>query len=212
MRSTKAFLNSRSVPLLVVAVFILGMLGYSQASRMNETKDGNRDLATTFPKEPYQATYEMHADPESGIMMVFSDGLGHVRVESNFQNSKNPATTIYDFPNKKKFFLQEAAKTYMVSGMSSLGMGFMDEEMFSSTGAENLGVKDINGRPAVGYRSALLGDGASQIESWFDQATGCLMTSKTKTITYTLSRYSSAAPRSDLFQTPDKYKEIPLGF
>ena len=212
MRSAKAFLNSRAIPLLVVATFILGMLGYSQAARVNESKDGNRDLATTYPKQSYQASYEEHADPESGIMVVFSDGLGHVRVESNFQNSKNPQTTIYDFPGKKKFFLQESGKTYMVSGMSGIGMGFMDEEMFRSTGAENLGSKDINGRPADGYRSALLGDGNSQIESWFDQATGCLMTSKTKTITYTLSHYTSAAPRPDLFQVPKEYKEIPLGF
>jgi hypothetical protein len=110
MRSPKAFLNSRSVPRLVVAGFILVMLGYSQAAKINETKDGNRDLAATYPKQAYQAAYEQHADPESGIMVVFSDGLGHVRVESNFQNSKNPQTTIYDFPDKKKFFLQEAAK------------------------------------------------------------------------------------------------------
>jgi hypothetical protein len=212
MRSAQAFLNSRSVPLIVVAAFILGMLGYSQAARINEAKDGNRDLTITFPKQAYQATYELHADPETGIMVVFSDGQGHVRVESNFQNSNNPQTTIYDFPNRKKSFLQESGKTYMVSGMSTLGMGFMDEEMFKSTGAEALGTKDINGRPSVGYRSTLLGDGNSQIESWFDQATGCLMTSKTKTITYALSRYTSVAPRPDLFQVPEKYREIPLGF
>jgi hypothetical protein len=212
MRSAKGFLNNRSVPLLVVATFILGMLGYSQASRLNETKDGHRDLATTYPKQTYQATYELRADPESGIMVVFSDGLGHVRVESNFENSKNPATTIYDFPDKKKFFLQEAGKTYMVSGMSTLGMGFMDEEMFKSTGAEELDPKPINGRPSVGYKSTLLGSGNSEMESWFDEATGCMMTSKTKTITYTLTRYTSAPPRADLFQVPKDYKEIPLGF
>jgi hypothetical protein len=212
MRSPSAFLNSRSIPILVVATFILGMLGYSQAARVSETRDGNRDLATSYPKRAYQAAYEEHADTESGIMVVFSDGLGHVRVESNFQNSKNPQTTIYDFPDKKKFFLQEAAKTYMVSGMSSLGMGFMDEEMFKSTAAESLGESVVNGRPAVGYRSALLGDGNSKIESWFDQSTGCLMTSKTKTITYALDRYTSEAPRADLFQVPKEYKEIPLGF
>jgi hypothetical protein len=212
MRSSTGFLNSRSVPLLVVATFIIGMLTYSQAARINEGKDGSRDLATTYPKQAYQATYELHADPDSGIMMVFSDGLGHVRVESNTQFSKNPQTTIYDFPNRKKFFLQENAKTFMASGMSNLGMGFMDEEMFRATKAEDLGTKEINNRQSVGYRSALLGDGNSQIESWFDQATGCLMTSKTKTMTYVLTRYTSAPPRPDLFQLPKDYKEVPLGF
>ncbi len=102
MRNARAFLNSRSVPLLVVGVFLIGMLTYSQAQRINEGKDGNRDLAVTYPRQAYQATYEMHADPDSGIMMVFSDGLGHVRVESNSQFSKNPQTTIYDFSQPQK--------------------------------------------------------------------------------------------------------------
>jgi hypothetical protein len=212
MRSPRAFLNSRVVPLLVVATFILGMLGYSQAQRLNEARDGNRDLTVTYPRRAYQATYELHADPDTGIMVVFSDGQGHVRVEANLQTSKNPQTTIYDFPEKKKYFLQESAKTYMVSGMSTLGMGFMDEAMFKSTKSENLGIKDINGRPSVGYRSSLLGDGSAQIESWFDQSTGCLMTSQTSTMKYILSRFTSTNPSPSLFQVPKDYKEIPLGF
>jgi len=195
-----------------VLTFIFGMLAYSHASKVNEAKDSNRDLATSYPKNAYQAAYEQHADPDTGIMVVFSDGMGHVRVESNFQSSNHPQTTIYDFPEKRKYFLQEGAKTYMVSGMSSLGMGFMDEEMFRSTGATSLGVADINGRPAVGYKSTLLGDGNSAIESWFDQATSALMTSKTKSTTYTLTRYTGKVPRPDLFIVPKDYKEIPLGF
>jgi len=212
LRSNNAFINSRIVPLVVVAAFILIMLGYSQTARMNETKDGNRDLATSFPKRAYQANYEQKTETETGVMVVYSDGLGHVRVENNFQNSKNPQITIYDFNNKKKYFLQEAAKTYMVSGMSSLGMGFMDEEMFKSTGADSLGEADILGRPSIGYKSTLLGEGNSAIESWFDKATGCLMKSKTNVITYTFIHYTSKPPRSQLFEVPKDYREIPLGF
>ncbi|MBU6452698.1 MAG: hypothetical protein KGS72_13010 [Cyanobacteria bacterium REEB67] len=205
-------MNSRIVPLLVVLAFILGMLGYSQASRNSELKDGNRILADSYPKHAYQAAYEQKSDPDVGVMVIFSDGMGHVRVESNFANTKNTFTTIYDFTTAKKYFMKEAEKTFMVSGMSSLGMGFMDEEMFKSTGAEKLPPQEINGRPAVGYRSTIVGDGAAQIESWFDQSTGCLMTSKTKNVTYTLTRYTSKPPQSYLFEVPKDYKEVPLGF
>lgn len=212
MRSRQAAMNTRIVPLVVVLAFILIMVGYSKTASLNEVKDGNRNLATSYPKRAYQAAYEQKTETETGIMVVYSDGLGHVRVESTFQSSKNPQITIYDFPLQKKYFLQEAAKTYMVSGMSSLGMGFMDEEMFKSTNAESLGLSNINNRPSVGYRSTLLGEGNSAIESWFDQATGCLMTSKTKAIIYTLNRYTSRPPRAELFTVPKDYKEIPLGF
>ena len=196
----------------MVAAFILIMLGYSQTARMNETKDGNRDLGTSYPKQAYQANYEQTTETETGVMTVYSDGQGHVRVENSFQNSKNPQITIYDFTSKKKYFLQEAARTYMVSGMSSLGMGFMDEEMFKSTGAESLGVATLNNRPCIGYKSTLLGEGNSAMESWFDQATGCLMKSKTKVITYNFVHYSGKPPRAQLFEVPKDYKEIPLGF
>jgi hypothetical protein len=205
-------MNSRIVPLVVVAAFILGMVGYSQASKNSEFKDGNRELANTYPKHAYQAAYEQKNDPDIGVMVIFSDGDGHVRVESNLANTKNTFTTIYDFTSGKKYFMKEHEKTYMISGMSSLGMGFMDEEMFKSTKAQSLGVQMFNGRPANGYRSALLGDGASQIESWFDAATGALMLSKTKNMTYTLTRYTSKAPAPYLFQVPTTYKEVPLGF
>jgi len=212
MRSNSATINTRAVPIIVVLAFILIMLGYSQTARMNETKDGNRDLTTSYPKQAYQANYEQRTETETGVMTIYSDGLGHVRVESNFQNSKNPQITIYDFPAKKKSFLQEWAKTYMVSGMSSLGMGFLDEEMFKSTEAESLGVRNINNRPCDGYKSTLLGEGNSEMESWFDQATGCLMQSKTKVISYALTHYAGKPQRPQLFEVPKDYKEIPLGF
>ena len=90
-------------------------------------------------------------------------------------------------------------------------MGFMDEDMFISTEAENLGTQDINGRPALGYRSKLLGDGAAQIESWFDKATGALMRSKNQNVTYTLTRFTNKIPQSYLFQVPKRLQRSAAG-
>ena len=111
-------------PLLVVAVFILGMLTYSQALKTGRIKKtATRKLSQSYPKIAYQAAYEQKSDAGTGIMVVFSDGMGHVRVENNYANTNGTFTTIYNFLEAKKYFLQESAKNYRLSGMSSLGNG-----------------------------------------------------------------------------------------
>lgn len=201
--------SARTAPLWVVLAFIIGMTVYSQVTKFEANSNlPNRDLAKTFPRLPYEAAYERRSPSGLSILYVYCDGKGKVRHESTMPHSTTVGATIFDFPNKKRYFLQEQERMYLSNNLSTKGLEEFDEEMFKSNNAEELGTKTIYGMPCRGYRTYSNGDKNAPVESWFNERTGCLVVSSapnSKTTT-TLTRYISRQPKATLFSVPPGYK------
>lgn len=213
--SPNQLFSARTAPLWVVLAFIIGMTIYSLLVKLEAGSDqSTRDLAKTFPRARYEAAYEQRSPIGLSILYVYSDGQGKVRHESTMPHSTAVSVTIYDFPKKKRYYLQERQKTYLTSDLNQQGLEEFDEEMFKSRDSENLGKKTINGMLCRGYRTFLNSDKNSQVESWFNDRTGCLVASiapnrKSSTI---LTRYISRQPKETLFSVPPGYKQSATAF
>ncbi|MBP9091706.1 DUF4412 domain-containing protein [bacterium] len=209
------FFSARTAPLWVVLAFIIGMTIYSQFVKFEAGSiQSTRDLAKTFPRVPYEAAYEQRSPTGLSILYVYCDGQGKVRHESTMPHSTAVSVTIYDFPKKKRYYIQERQKTYLISELSQQGLDEFDEEMFKSNSAEALGKKTINGMLCRGYRTGLNGDKNAQVESWFNDRSGCLVAStapsrKNSTI---LTRYIARQPKATLFSVPPGYKQSATAF
>lgn len=207
--SPSQLFSSRTAPLWVVLAFITGMTIYSQVVKLEAgSNQSTRDLTKTFPRVPYEAAYEQRSPIGLSILYVYCDGQGKVRHEATMPHSTAVSVTIYDFPKKKRYYLQERQKTHLISDLNQQGLEEFDEEFFKSTDCEALGKKTISGMLCRGYRTFLNGDKNSAVESWFNDRTGCLVAStapnrKSSTI---LTRYISRQPKAALFSIPPGYK------
>lgn len=213
--SPNQLFSTRTAPLWVVLAFIIGMTVYSQVVKFEAgSNQSTRDLTKTFPRVPYEAAYEQVSPAGLAILYVYSDGKGKVRHEATMPHSTVVSVTIYDFPNKKRYFLQEAQKMFLTSNLKPTGLGEFDEEMFKNSDNEDLGNKTISGMPCHGYGTLLNGDRNAPVESWFNDRTGCLVLSispNSKSST-SLTRYISRQPKTTLFIVPPGYKQSTKAF
>ncbi len=210
-----SWFSTRTTPLWVVLAFIIGMSIYSQVTKY-EVNSGQlkRDLATTYPKVPYEASYEQKSNSGLSILYLYCDGKGKVRLESTMPNSTAVSSTIVDFKNKKRYFLHEKQKTFMSDVLPNKGLAAFDEEMFKSMDAEKLGFRKYGNLNCIGYRSQLPGDKNAVVESWFDQKTKCLvsMNMPNSNSSATLTRMVARPPKPFLFEVPQGYKQSALPF
>ncbi|MDP3509345.1 MAG: DUF4412 domain-containing protein [Candidatus Melainabacteria bacterium] len=207
--------SARTAPLWVVLAFIIGMTIYSQVVKFEAgSNQSTRDLAKTFPRVPYEAAYEQRSPLGLSIVYVYCNGQGKVRHESTMPHSTAVSVTIFDFPAKKRYYLQEQQRTFLISDLSQQGLDEFDEEMFKSNNAEVLGKKTINGMLCRGYRTALNGDKNTQIESWFNDRSGCLVASTTpnRKSSTILTRFIARQPKATLFSVPPGYKQSATAF
>lgn len=204
-------LSTRMAPLWVVLAFIIGMTVYSQIGKHESSTDHiDRDLAKTFPRNAYAAIYEQSANMGKSILYLYCDGKGKVRLESTMPNSKAVSSTIVDFVNKKRFFIDEKQKTYTVANLAKTGLAGFDEAMFKSVKAESLGKAKINGMSCHGYRATLPTDKSAVLESWFDDRSGCLVQTMVAGTTNgaRLMRLSGKPPKPSMFEVPAEFKQI----
>ncbi|CAN5216102.1 hypothetical protein BH11CYA1_BH11CYA1_17910 [soil metagenome] len=207
--------SARTAPLWVVLAFIIGMTIYSQVVKFEASSNhSSRDLAKTFPRIPYEAAYEQRGSSGLSILYIYCDGKGKVRLESTMPNSTAVTVTICDFLKKKRYYIQEQQKTFLIADLSSQGLAGFDEEMFKSNNAEELGKTTINGMACHGYRSFLNGDKNSPIESWFNNKTGCLVVTEAPNSksSATLTRYLQRQPKETLFTVPPGFKQSATAF
>jgi hypothetical protein len=210
MNPPSEFLSTRMAPLWVVLAFIVGMTIYSQVGKHEaSSNDINRDLSKTFPRNAYAATYEQSANSGKSIIYLYCDGKGKVRLESTMPNSNAVSSTIVDFINKKRYFIDERQKTYIVANLAKTGLAGFDEEMFKSVKAESLGKATVNGIVCRGYKTALPNDKSAVVESWFDDKNGWLVQS---TVVGTangakLIRFANRQPKATMFEVPQGFKQ-----
>ncbi len=209
-----SWFSGRTAPLWVVLAFIIGMSIYSLVTKYEVNSDQlKRDLATTYPKVPYEASYEQKSNAGLSILYLYCDGKGKVRLESTMPNSTAVSSTIIDFKNKKRYFLHEKQKTFMSDVLPNKGLAAFDQEMFKSVESEKLGSRKYGNLNCVGYRAQLPGEKAI-VESWFDLKTGCLvsMTIPNSNSSATLTRMVARPPKPSLFEIPKDYKQSALPF
>lgn len=198
--------SARSAPLLVVLLFIVGMVIYSQLGKLDAGPQFKRDLKTTYPRHFYEGYYEQVSRDGAAIITIYSNGQGRVRIEATMPNSTAITTTLLDFIDEKRYFLHEQQKTYIESHMSAQGMAGFDEEMFKCAGAQDLGQATVFGIKCHGYRTHLPADPNTPLESWFTDG-GYLVLSKAGTTEIKISKIIKRQPKTQLFQIPPDYKK-----
>ncbi len=219
----------RSAPLILVLAFILGMYGFSQASRKADPKF-SRDLKTTYPRQAYQAMFYQKSDKGEGRVILSSDGKGHVRLKEvasvmrfsqPFKNSVGSERTenlflsvdritLLDYLQGKKYIVFQHDKTIQESPLTNLGVGIFDEEMYKSSDAKRLEDTVIDGTPVRGWLTTFPLTDAEQVEAWFSKQTGCLVFARGAGVTTNLLKYQKGSLPAQDFLPPEGYKKTKI--
>lgn len=198
--------SGRSIPLLVVLLFVFAMVVYSQLGKLDVGPQFKRDLKTTYPKQYFQGYYEQSSKEGAAIITIYSNGEGRVRLEATIPNSSAVSTTLLDFVDEKRYFLHEQQKTFIESHLSNQGIAGFDEEMFKHCGAKYLGEQDRYGIHCHGYLWHVPADPNTPMESWFTKE-GFLVYSKGGDTEVKMTKLIKRMPKPQLFQIPDGYKK-----
>lgn len=203
--------SGRAMPLLIVLLFVGGMFGYGEISKITAPGDDSpRDLKTTYPTLAYQALFVQDSAAGKAYVIVSCDGEGHLRIKEKAPYLLDSRITIVDYLNEKKYSLTEHNKTYQVTRLSNMEVGIFDEKVFEFLGSVKLGTKELNGVKARGWRTKLpIGDD-EQMEAWFASKSGCLLLAKGKGITTTLLKFQEGKLPKENFELPADFKKTAI--
>lgn len=165
-----------------------------------------------YPKKPYRATYDYTGPTGKSVMIMSSDGKGHTRTESNFNNFR--VVSIADYIKRESISLLEAQKMATRSRWKpgdSQGQ-ITDEASARKHKAKSLGVKEIAGRKCKGWQYSVSG---AESTVWVDESVGCVVSSVQKTpqgtISMLMKEFSPTPPPADAFSIPPGYKVMSAG-
>lgn len=171
------------------------------------TSEPAKSQTDEYPKKPYNATYDYNSPAGKQLMIMGTDGKGHMRTESNFNNYK--VISITDYGKHESITLMEAQKMATRSkwkpGQNQAPI--TDEASAKKRNAKSLGVKEISGRKCKGWEYTVPG---GQATVWVDESVGCVVSSLTKTpqgmVSMILKDFSPKAPPPEAFTIPTGYK------
>lgn len=165
-----------------------------------------------YPKKPYKATYDYTGPTGKSVMIMSSDGKGHTRTESNFNNFR--VVSIADYINHESISLLEAQKMATKSRWKpgENQAQITDEASARKHNAKSLGVKEIAGRKCKGWQYKVSG---AESTVWVDESVGCVVSSIQKTpqgtVSMLMKEFSPTAPPADAFSIPPGYKVMSAG-
>jgi hypothetical protein len=163
-----------------------------------------------YPKQAYDATYNVTGSTGSYTMRMASDGKGHVRTENNMKTGK--VISLMDYPGKTMTNAMEAQKMIMTMPLRPTA-GTYDEAALKKNGAKSLGAKTMDGHPCHGWESTSTGAVKTTTDSWIGDDTHYLVHSETtmpggKQV-MALKSWSDKAP-ADITDLPKGYKEMKM--
>ncbi len=164
-------------------------------------------LALEYPKQAYDATYEIVNPQGKSEMRMASDGKGLTLMKT--ENAGQKMRVIGDFKNGVSTTLMDTAKMAIKSKMMESAAGNYDESAFKKKGAKSLGAKVVNGRPCHGWEYTEAG---SKSTTWVGDDCKIMVqsiteTPKVGTTTMNLKKFAGAPAASEFkAQIPSDYK------
>jgi hypothetical protein len=203
--------SGRALPLLIVLLFVGGMFLYGEITKISTPGDDSpRDLKTTYPTLAYQALFVQESSAGKAYVIVSCDGEGHLRIKEKAPYLLDSRITIVDYLKEKKYYLTEHNKTYQTARLTNMEVGIFDEQVFKFLKSIKLGIKDLGGVRAEGWRTKLPIDDDKQIEAWYAEKTGCLLLAKGKGITTTLLKFQEGKLPKENFELPADFKKTAI--
>jgi hypothetical protein len=162
-----------------------------------------------YPKQTFDATYDMTTPSGKSTMRMASDGKGHMRTETKTAAGK--VISVTDFPARTVTTAMEAQKMIMKNKIPQTSHNNVyDDSWAKRTGAKSLGAKTVDGHPCHGFEST---NNGVTMQTWIGDDTHYMVHSECKLpnglqVT-ALKSWSNTAP-TDIVSLPQGYKEMKM--
>lgn len=163
-------------------------------------------MASNYPTEVFDATYDIATGGVKTGMRMASDGKGHFFTETTAAGQKYG--TIIDYLNQTSTSLVPQGKMAMKSKLPPNGGFVADENSVKQMNGKSLGSKTINGHPCHGYEYKASG---ADTQTWIGDDCKIVVQSTTNSSAgksvMDLKSVAKNVP-ADIFKIPAGYKLI----
>lgn len=160
-----------------------------------------------YPKQVFDATYDLKSAAGDSVMRMASDGKGHMLTVTTANGMKTRSIT--DYPKMESVTIMDAAKTVVRTKLKGSPAVSSDPESMAKSGAKAIGTKNIDGHNCHGWESDKNG---TKTTTWIGDDTHYVVHSDTVAAKYTstmsLKSWSTKGPSADDLKVPAGYKEM----